>query len=74
MPDGRDRHFSPVEETAHVEHLASIGSRVNRKEDKNQRDKERRRRKAGIEKTLQEEKDQLDKQSSPEDGHIDYHA
>ena len=74
MVDGQDKRFERVDGTAHVEQLASVGSRVQRKKEQNRREKEKRRHQTGIEETLQEEKEQLENQASEEDGHIDFHA
>ena len=74
MTDGQGRQFDPVEAPAHVEQTISIGSRVQRKKDAAQKDRHRRRRRAGIEQSLQEEKEELEKQSPERDEHVDYHA
>lgn len=74
MSDGQNRYFEPVDGSAHVEQLASIGSRVQRKKEQNKREQEKRRRKAGIEETLEDEKNQMENQTAEEDGHIDFHA
>jgi hypothetical protein len=74
MPEGQNRPFQPVEPSAHVEQTISIGSRVQRKKDAAQKDRRRRQRKTGIEESLQEEQEELDKQIPEGDGHVDYHA
>jgi hypothetical protein len=74
MPEGQNRPFQPVESSAHVEQTISIGSKVRRKQDAVQKDRHRRRRQAGIEESLQEEQEELEKQSPDGDGHVDYHA
>lgn len=74
MPGGQGRQFEPVEGPAHVEQTISIGSRVQRKKEAAQRDRRRRRQQAGIEQSLQEEKEELEKQSPEGDAHVDFHA
>ena len=75
MPEGQDRYFEPVDGLAHIEQLASVGTRIRRKKEQNQQTKERKqRKKAGIEETLQDEQEQIKKQSHDKDGHVDFHA
>ncbi len=74
MADGQNRFVDPVDGMAHIEQLASVVGRVQRKKEQSRSPREKRRRKAGIEETLQEEKEQLENESSEKDDHIDFHA
>lgn len=74
MPDGQSRPLQSVETAAHVEQTISIGSRIHRKQDAPQKERKRKRRQAGIEKTLEEKREELDRQYSDEQGYVDYHA
>lgn len=74
MVDGSNRSFEPLDGAAPVENLASVGTRVQRKKEQGRRERKKHRQQTGIEETLQEEKEQLENQSSQEDGHIDFHA
>ena len=74
MPDEHGKNFEPVEGLVHIEQLASVGNRVRRKKETTRQGKEKRRRQAGIEETLQDEQEELKKESSKGNGHIDFHA
>lgn len=74
MSERTDRALGPVEGMPYVEQSSSIGTRVHRKKESSQQERQKRRRSKGLEEAIEEEREQIEKSGGMEDGHVDYRA
>ena len=74
MSADQDKIHQRTDSLAHVEQMAAVGTRVQRKKESSRQKKERQAKNPGVEETLREEQDQLQNKSSESEGHIDFHA